>query len=1009
MKKFLINNLLIMITIFSMYACVEKQTYPSPLTGLQISPVYMNSDETNRTLLIDADLSRSVLWEAIDTATNMQALWVKEIKLSNGKIDIKLEENTTILDRCAQVVLTTDPNRTDLDDTSLRVIFKIVQRKNKMFDGLNISELVMPYTASDTIIDLGRILQDAVNLKVMGIDDDNVSWCKTSIISSILKLHVDNYKSAGVRQALIRMIPKNASTLTADSLLANFAFLVTQHQNPVFEKFPSDTVITLKWNQVGDTLFFDKPLTGIKYVMTDSVTNVAPKWLQTTVDEKNNWVILKPQVNNARFTNKATVTLYLPNNGTIIDTTTVHTTFVVRQLRNDLFDNNNVKNRTLAWDQQKDTIKPNFDLTNVKYILTDATTQKAPTWLKLAKDGKELIVSADKLTNKENRAAKITLFMSNTNTVDSTCAQYVFTVTQKHNDIFDSLKIENRKLVWDQKTDTLKFEHSLKDIKCQVTDNTTHNNATWLKADVREKENIVVLTSNVLNSKKDRSAKVLLYLPNGSNIESSTVKTSFNIEQQHYTIFDNKKINDRTIEYNQTADTLHYGTELKNIRCQIIDNETLQGAKWVSGKVSGKNVIFTSAVNNAFNARSATVTLYLLDGTNVESSTIKTSFKLTQNYRTQIKIKEKSVDVDYTQQSIDLHVTSNAKYQVKLPGTWVDYILKPIDENNEIITLNFSENKTNEKHIGDLKLLVSGEELAKIPLTQTTNPKIEINFEDNRKSMSFAKEGGEFNLPIKTLTPDYKINKKGTWVSIGAKSTSGIDQYYHKITIPYFSGNAFERRDTITISNFKETVTFPILQHKYIYLNEAEHEVEEGQSFVLVAKTNTGRTITWKTDKESIATVDNGIVSTIDKGTTERELKASGPEAAPKVRITASIGNYMGVDDYNDYCTVTVFIASDKVNIVRGGGDYQKANDMVTANCPIVITNNYSSTITLSSLGIDGQFNINVKDDDNAYIKIKKGESRTFNIPSKLVNVYKPVISASFVVNNKTYKKRVYY
>ena len=1011
MKKYLIKSLLLLIAILSIHACVKDPTYPSPLTGLQISSIYLNSDETSRTIMIDADLSRSVICEAIDSATNTKATWIKEIKLSNGKIDIKLEENTTIKDRCAQVILTTDPSRIDFDNNSLRVLFKITQYKNKLFEGLDISELVMSHTANDTIIDLGRILQEAVSLKIIGVDEENVSWCKTSLLSSILKVHVDAYKSTGVRQALIRMVPKNANLTTGDTLLAKFAILVTQLQNPVFEEFPSDTLISFTWDQKPDTLRFNKSLAGIKYIMTDSIALTTPKWLTMSIDEKNNWVIFKPSVNNTRFGNSASVTLYLPNNGTVIDSTTVHTTFIVRQRRNDIFDNNNIKNITLAWDQLKDTIAPNFDLTNVKYILTDTTTQKAPTWLTLVKDGKNFVLTSQKLTDKANRTAKITLFMSSTNAVDSTCAQYVFTVTQKHNDIFDALTVNNRKLAWDQKTDTLKFKHSLKDIKCQIIDNTTHSTASWLKSEIKVNDNYIVFTPTVLNSKTNRTATVTLYL--GSNVESSQIKKSFTIEQQHNSIFDNKKIDDRTIEYNQVKDTLKYGTELKNIKCQIIDNETLKGATWVSAKVEGKNVIFSTNINSSINERSATVTLYLLDGSNVESSTVKTSFKLTQKYITQIKITEKNVEVDYNQQSADIHVVSNAKYQIKEPGTWVDCILKQIDENHETITLNFSENKTNVKHTGDLRLLVSGVEIAKIPLTQTTNPKIVINFDDNRKSMSFAKEGGEFNLPIKTLTPNYNIFRKGSWIGIGTKVISGTgqyaDQYYHKITIPYFSGDAFERRDTITITNFKEKVTFPILQHKYVYLNKASHEIEEGQSFTLVAKTNTGRTITWKSGNNSIASVYNGVVTAIDRNTRERTLRDNGPDGAPKIRITASIGSYSGVEDYNDYCDVTVYIPSDKVTVARGSGEYQKSNNMVTADCPIVITNNYSKTITLNSLEIEGQEAINVKDDENEFIKIKKGESRTFNIPSKLVNVYKPVISASFTVNGKTYKKRVYY
>jgi hypothetical protein len=988
-------------------ACVEKSSFPSPLQGLLINHIYLNADQTSHTISLSTDLSHNVLWEATDSATNQKASWVKSIKFSKDKMEIQVEENITIYDRCAHVILSIDQENSNYDDADLKVYFNIVQAKNNIFDGLNIDVVVMPHSAHDTLIGLSTPLKD-VKIEAKSLNGENASWCKPALLSSqLLRIHADEYKSTGIRQALVRLLPANKNNVVAeDSLVNKMAILVTQQQNPVFENFPTDTLISLTWDQQGDTLLFT-PIKGIKCIMTDSATHATPTWLQTTIDEKNNRVVLKPQVNNMKTGRKATVTLYLPkeSNSTAIDSTVIHTTFIVRQQPNDIFNDADLGHRILRWNQTVDTIKPNFDITSVRYALIDTITQEVPSWLKLSKEGKALIVKdIKKLTSNEDRSVKVTLYMGSSEKIDSTNAQVSFVITQCHNDIFDTLQIAKRKLAWDQKTDTLKFKQPLTEVKSQVIDNATHNTASWLKAEV--KEDYVAFTPTVHKSKSDRSATVTLYIPNGNAIDDKTVKTSFVIEQQHNGIFDNAVIEDRTIEHNQTADTLRMDTELKDIRCQLIDNETMQGATWVSGKVSGKEVIFNSKVNNAINSRSATVTLYLLDGNNVETSTVKTSFKLTQNYRTQVKVDEKKVEVDHTAQSVDLHVSSNTKYQVETPGEWVRYVLTPIDEINEIITLNFTENKTSEKHTGDLKILVSGEEVAKVSLTQLTNPRIEINFEDERTRMGLAKEGGEFNLPIKTLTPDYKISKNSSWVSVGSAITEGTDQYYHKITVPYFTGDAFERVDTLVISNFKETVRFPIKQHKYIYLNEARHEVEEGDAFSLIAKTNTNRSIIWTSGNTSVAQVSNtGYVQAVDRYTRERGLNSK----APTVRIKASIGDYEGVEDYHDYCDVTVFIAPDKVDVARGGGDYQKIDDKVTSFCPIVITNNYSKSITMSSLGIEGVTDINVKNSEEEYIKIKNGNSYTFSLPMKLENVYKPVIVLSFTVNDKTYTKKVYY
>ena len=1012
MKKNLIESLLCFFVIIVLQACVEKDKYPSPLQGVQIANVYMNADETSRSISFTGDLSRAVVWEATDSATNQKPTWLKDIKLQNGKMDISVEENITIKDRCARVCLSLDPTRTDFDNSGLKVNFNIVQYKNKMFDGLDIAELQMPYTSRDTLISLGR---DMINVKIetLPLDGGSASWCKPTLAASILKIHVDAYKSAGVRQALIRLLP-NKGNVTGDPLTAHSAILVTQNQNPVFEAFPSDTTFNYAWNLQADTLNFPYALTDIKYVMTDSATQQSPTWLQASVSGKQ--VILKPQVNNTRFARKATVTLYMPNNGNVIDSTTVQTTFTVRQLQNTLFDNAELGNDTMTWNQKPDTLISHFDLSAVKIQLTDNATQQAPTWLQVTKSAgnDRLIIKPEKLYTNVDRSAKVTLYMNNTNNVDENCAQVSFLVAQQHNDIFDTLKIATQKLAWDQNADTLKFKRTLTDIKCKIIDNITHEDATWMKSYVID--DYVRFVPSVLNAKANRSATVTLYLnnPKNSAIDQYTVKTAFTMVQQHNDIFDNINIADRTIAYNQTLDTLRLDRELKNIRCLIIDNETQQGATWVSAKVSGKEVVFTSKVNSALNVRTATVTLYLLDGKDAESSTVKTSFKLTQNYRTQIQIEEKKVEVDYTEQSVDLHVTSNAKYQIVTPGTWVTGLLKPVDENHEVITLTFSENETNTKHEGDLRLLVSGEEIAKIPLTQQTNPKIEINFDDKRTEMSFSKAGGEFQLPFKTLTPSYKISKNGSWIGINNSATIvGIDQYYHKITIPYFSGDAFERLDTIVISNFNYSVRFPIKQHKYVYLKEATHEVEEGGSFQLTAKTNTGRTILWSSSNENVASVSSsGLVQAVNSGNTYRNVN----QGAKNVKIIASIGSYAGVTDYNDYCDVTVYIAPDKVGVARGGGNYEKIEGVITSDCPVIITNNYKNTIHIQSLQISAakngstvSYDLNVKDNDEEYIRINSGDNYTFALTSKLNQVSYPVIKLTFTANGKTYTKEVYY
>lgn len=694
-----------LLTVILLFSCTEKDKFPSPLKGLKIDDVYMDADEKSRTIEVKAVFGGQVSWEATDSATNDKPTWLKDIKLSNGKIEIQVEENVTINNRCAQIVLFTPEQNANNYEENVKVYFKIIQSRNKMFDGLDMSEISIPYSACDTLISLGYELSKA-KIEIKGVGEESTSWCKASLSSGqFLKIHTDMYKGNELRQALVRMIPTASTSEVADSLIAHKAILITQH----------------------------------------------------------------------------------------------------------------------------------------------------------------------------------------------------------HNEVFDSLTIEDRVVGYDQKTDTVRFEHDLKDISCQ-----------------------------------------------------------------------------------------------------IIDDQTTQVARWIKAKHVGKELIFYDiSMNKALDSRNATVTLYLLDGS-IEKSTVKTTFKVTQEYQSLIISEDKNIETDHTAKSIDLHVKSNAKYQIEMPGDWVKCILKPADEYNDTLTLNFSENITNQKREGDMRLLFSGQEAAKIHILQKTNPKIVINFADQRKEMSFQKSGGEFNLPIKTLTPDFKITKKASWISLSNKTTEGIDQYYYKVSVPYFAGDAFERLDTIVITTFGDTVRFPIKQHKYIYLTEAKHELEEGDSFKLDAKTNLEKSISWSSSNSEILRVStNGLVKSVNRGTRIRNVN----DNPAKITVKASIGEYDGVADYFDYCEVTVFIPADKVGIKRGGGNYEKTDNKVTSDCPVTVTNNYSKTITLQRLYVDGVGALDVSDKENetSTIKLKAESSLTFSLPKQMSGVSNPQVTLTFTVNGKEYTKKVNY
>ena len=164
-----------LLTVILLFSCTEKDKFPSPLKGLKIDDVYMDADEKSRTIEVKAVFGGQVSWEATDSATNDKPTWLKDIKLSNGKIEIQVEENVTINNRCAQIVLFTPEQNANNYEENVKVYFKIIQSRNKMFDGLDMSEISIPYSACDTLISLGYELSKA-KIEIKGVGEKAAAY-----------------------------------------------------------------------------------------------------------------------------------------------------------------------------------------------------------------------------------------------------------------------------------------------------------------------------------------------------------------------------------------------------------------------------------------------------------------------------------------------------------------------------------------------------------------------------------------------------------------------------------------------------------------------------------------------------------------------------------------------------------------------------------------------------------------------------------------------------------------
>jgi hypothetical protein len=731
-------------------------------------------------------------------------------------------------------------------------------------------------------------------------------------------------------------------------------------------------------------------LDEVEATVTDTESDEKATWLEVTV--KKTSLDLKLTENVSVKDRKALV--QLKYKGTLSSESDATVDFYVIQKRNKMFEDFDVQEVLLDYRRADTTVVSRNALRNVTAETVDMYGNPV-TWCTVKVMNSEMFIKVTENKNKHPRQAIAKLFPNVTNAaLDNNIVKSMFLITQEYNPILDNLKIHEVELPYEESKKVIHTDRVLDGIRAFATDEQTQQRATWCTVGVAGDS--ITLRTQKLNSKSDRSAVVTLYLPNnGEVIDSTTITASFKFRQIHNGAIESLVIEDQTLDYNQTTDTVYVGRNLKGFRCEMTDTRTNLAPNWLQAQVGDSIIVFKTSVNDAINDRSAKVTLYQPNGNVIDDNTIQCSFLFLQQAKRHLKPEVSSIETDYSRHSVKVKITSNVKYQIEKEndGIILGCTMTPIDDLHEEIDIEVSENTTESKRTSTLTLR-SGDLATSISISQLTNPEI-IFMDGYTKTLTFNKAKGEFNLNISTLTPDYKITKGGNWISIGEKVREDVGKYSHRIVVNSFTGQGPLRTDTITMKNFGQEKKLAIVQHKFIYLSDSEIELEEGEQYQLSYQNYSGQTVVWRTKNANNATVSqSGLVKAVGAGRTS---------------IEASIGSYYDLDDYFDACIVTVYQLTDKVAISRGSGDYLKNGDYVTADCPITITNNYHSDITISSVTLTGNNGTYSQMLSSTAFSLKKdGDSRTFNI-SSFDHVHKPVITVKITCKGKNYTKTAEY
>ena len=389
-------------------------------------------------------------------------------------------------------------------------------------------------------------------------------------------------------------------------------------------------------------------------------------------------------------------------------------------------------------------------------------------------------------------------------------------------------------------------------------------------------------------------------------------------------------------EYNLTSTEQEFSIDISSnfdFSMEMPDVDWLKENTSKTRGMSSHTLKFKVSENDDYNTRSAKIKFY--DNSSKLSETVVIN---QASIGAVLTIDTLEYNVSNAKQDLDIEVMSNFDYNVDFQGSsWVrQRAAKTRGVTSRLLRLTIDENKTYDARTAKIKLYDKNSEASEvITITQGAKGGIEIP----QKSFTLDELGGEITLTVNSNV-DYKLTINDDWIkeSKEQQKTRGLESHEHKLTIaPLADGT--EREGNITISNdelkYSETIT--IKQNNTFYFEgDTSGEVLIGKEKKLTIKNLTKQDIEWSSSDTSIATVENGTVKGISKGSATITVKTADGK---------HIANYI-----IKVCDITDMIS------VKGKGTVSIDGDLIKpgSNINWTFKNNSPVKVTLKSMQLIG-------------------------------------------------------
>ncbi len=228
-KFFSIVILFCLATALTLVSCKPSVSYPSPLQGLKIDDVTLESSVTQKNISISnrlTDVAATI--KDVNTGEEYPS-WIS-LTIETSRIVLKLKENVTTNDREALIHLYYDGTRTDLEDIGATTDFHVKQKRFSKFDSLKIGNIEMPYTLCDTTITTTPLSNVKIEVTDLDNGSTNPQWCVIKFVSEGIFIILTENQTTADRHAYVTLTPKTTSD-TEEFDVARYSFRITQKHN----------------------------------------------------------------------------------------------------------------------------------------------------------------------------------------------------------------------------------------------------------------------------------------------------------------------------------------------------------------------------------------------------------------------------------------------------------------------------------------------------------------------------------------------------------------------------------------------------------------------------------------------------------------------------------------------------------------------------------------------------------------------------------------------------------